>query len=61
MGCHRSKAYIYGGICYDSVMNDLIILNLKTMQMSPGSRAPHRRKDHAMTMLNKFMLIHGGL
>ncbi len=60
MKAYKNFAFIYGGINGD-ILNDLIIMNLKTMKLKTGLMAPFRRKDHAATMIGKFMIIYGGI
>ena len=43
MKAYRNYAYIYGGFNGDT-LNELIVMNLKTMNYKPTFLAPFRRK-----------------
>ena len=60
MKAYKGYAFIYGGVNGD-IMNDLLVMNLKTMKFKFGLSAPLRRKQHAATMLGRFMVVHGGI
>jgi hypothetical protein len=60
MKSYKNVAYIFGGVNGDT-LNDILILNLKTMKIKNGCPAPFRRKNHAATMVSKFLVIYGGI
>lgn len=59
-GCYKGKGYVYGGSSND-VLNELSIANLKDLKFTEGQRCQFRRKNHAMIMISKYMIIHGGI
>lgn len=61
MAIYKGIALIYGGSCMESITHDLIKIDLKSMALSHLNPAPFRRKEHAMTMLSRYMLVHGGI
>lgn len=43
MKAYKQFAYIYGGVNGD-ILNELLILNMKTLKIKPGPHGPFRRK-----------------
>lgn len=60
MAAFRGYLYIFGGIKMDSPTNELIQINTKTSAVNQLPTAPHRRRDHAMTFVNRFLTVQGG-
>ena len=61
MVAFKGYAYIYGGIKMDTPTNELIQINLKSSVENQLSPAPYRRRDHSMTVLNRFLIVQGGI
>lgn len=58
---YKGNAYIFGGTRQESSTNELIALSLKTMTVSQMPSAPYRRKEHAMALIAKYLVVQGGL
>ena len=43
---YKDKAIIYGGVSSDD-LNEVTIINSKTLSINQGTRAPFRRREHA--------------
>lgn len=59
-GSYKGKGYIFGGSSNDCI-NELSIVNFQNLKFKEGQHCQYRRKNHAMTMISKFMIIHGGI
>lgn len=62
MAVHKGSLYIFGGVKMESPTNDLLqIIPNSSSSASPLSPAPHRRRDHAMAFMNRFLVVQGGV
>lgn len=61
MCAYKGVSYVYGGVKMDSPTCELLQINLKTSAQVQLSHAPFRRRDHAATMLTRFMVVQGGI
>lgn len=59
-GCYKGRGFIYGGSSID-ITNELSIVDFKNLKFTEGKHCHYRRKNHAMIMISKFMIIHGGI
>ena len=61
MCVYKRFSYVYGGVRNDSPTCELLQINLKTSVQVQLSQAPFRRRDHAATMLTRYMVVQGGI
>ena len=61
MATFKGFSYIFGGVKMGSPTSSLFQINLDNSDTSQLNHAPFRRRDHACTFLNRFMVIQGGI
>ena len=57
---YKNKAIVFGGANADD-LNEVSIIDLKSMKYKQGSRSPFRRRCHACCVVGRYMIIHGGI